>query len=223
MTIYDIHTPCDMRNGFLDEILQSEQKNAEFLSGHEKQAWDFELQRLIEKSFKGVKCVREKNVLLGSAAQDDVYARSSQAIMNDLQKREERKDWSKIPPALLLACEEGICHMGAEALRFILPAYMILSLKFNIQDHRVQLWLYSISGIYLRASEKAIAYYSQRFEFFTENQKQAVQMWFSKQRKIQQEDCSFSEKNVPFLPWEYADFLANGNGSSPFEFLKINP
>jgi len=212
-----------MRNWFLDEILQSEQENAEFLSGREKRAWDFELQCLIERSFKGVKCVREKNVLLGSAAQDDVFARSSQAIMNDLQKREERKHWSKISPALLLACEEGICHMGAEALRFIMPAYMILSLKFNIIDHRVLLWLYSMSGIYLSASEKAIAYYSQRFEFFTENQKQAVQMWFSQQRKIRREDGSFSEKDVPFLPWEYADFLANGNGCSPFEFLKLNP
>ena len=212
-----------MKNNFFNEILQSAQKHADFLSGQQNQAWDFDLQRLIEKAFKGVKCVKEKNVLLGSAAQDDVFARSSQAIMNDLHKREERKDWSKISPALLLACEEGICHMGAEALRFIMPAYMILSLKYNLQNHRVQLWLYSMSGIYLRASEKAIAYYSQRFELFTENQKQAVQMWFSQQRKIQHADCSFSEKNVPFLPWEYADFLANGNGSSPFEFLKINP
>lgn len=212
-----------MRNKFLDEILQSEQKEAEYLSGRKKQAWDFELQRLIEKAFIGVKCVREKNVLLGSAAQDDVFARSSQAIMNDLHKREERKDWSKISPALLLACEEGICDMGAEALRFIMPAYMILSLKYNIEDFRVLLWLCSMSGICLRASEKAIAYYSQRFELFTENQKQAVQKWFSQQRKIEHEDCSFSEKDVPFLPWEYADFLANGNGRSPCEYLELNP
>lgn len=212
-----------MNNDFYQKIIQTAQEQSFFLSERQNKIWDFEQQRLIEKAFRGVKCVREKNVLLGSAAQDDAFACSSQAIMNDLQKREERKDWSNISPALLLACEEGICHMGSEALRFMMPAYMILSLKYNIQDYRVQLWLYSMSGIYIRASEKTIAYYSQRFELFTENQKQVVQMWFSQQRKIQQENCPFSEKNVPFLPWEYADFVAKGNGISPFEYLKLNP
>ena len=212
-----------MNNDFFHEILQTSQKESVFLSERQNKIWDFELQRLIEKAFRKVKCVGEKNVLLGSAAQDDALACSSQAIMSDLHKHEERKDWSKISPGLLLACEEGICHMGAEDLRFIMPAYMILSLKYNINGYRMDLWLYSMSGIYIRASEKNIAYYSRRFEFFTENQKQAVQMWFSQQRKTQHEDGSFSEKSVPFLPWEYADFLANGNGRSPLEYLGLNP
>ena len=81
-----------MNNDFYQKIIQTAQEQSFFLSERQNKIWDFEQQRLIEKAFRGVKCVREKNVLLGSAAQDDAFACSSQAIMNDLQKREERKD-----------------------------------------------------------------------------------------------------------------------------------
>lgn len=204
-----------MGNEFYDSIAHAAQGEAAFLSQRQNRMWDFELQRLIEKAFKGTKCLQEKNVLLGAAALDD--ACYSKDVMEDLHKREERKDWSKISPTMLLACDDALHYLDSEGFRFLMPAYMILCLKYSIPE-LVRFWLYSMSGISVGANPEKIEYYSKRFELFSKKQKQAVQKWFSAQRQLQHSETPYSEKQVPFLPWEYVDFLKMDDG---FPLLNI--
>jgi len=213
--------PHYMKNEFYDSIVQSAQGKAAYLSQRQNRAWGFELQRQIEKAFKGVKCLQEKNVLLGSAALDDGCYTS--ALMEDLHKREERRDWSKISPAMLLACDDALYYLGVEGFRFLMPAYMILCLKYRIPE-LTALWLCAMSGISVRSGQEKIGHYSKRFELFSQKQMEAVQKWFSDQRRMQHSECPYSENNVPFFALGvcYADFLEDAKGLSAREYLKLS-
>ena len=102
-----------------------------------------------------------------------------------------------------------------------MPAYMILGLKYHIPE-RMRSLLRSMSSITVKSDKERISYYTRRFELFSGSQKSTMQKWFSYQRKLLHTDTPYSEKNVPFLPWEYESYQTTDNNISPLEYLDLS-
>lgn len=216
------------RNEFWDEISERARDIEASLAQKRNPEPDFELIRAIELAFRGVTCLREENVLLCTAAREDVCFCDSpshmRAVMQDLQRREERRDWSRIPPALLLACEEGLPYLGTEAFRFLMPAYMMLDLKYHPDEVLGSMRLAGMSGILTTSSPETVAFFTQRFADFSPRQKETVSLFFSWWRhKLRAEYPDADGESVLFLPWEYEDFRKRGDGFSPFEYFGLAP
>jgi hypothetical protein len=79
---------------------------------------------LIRAAFQGVKLGGGIGLLQGQGLDD--YA--AFATLAEYQARDEKDDWSRIPPELLDQCYSSLSFFDAEGMRFHLPAYLLADL-----------------------------------------------------------------------------------------------
>lgn len=163
----------------------------------------------IRKAFAGVRCLGEKVVLLGGEALDD-YA--SPGLIEILAQREERLHWEALTDAQLEACQCCLAYVGPEAYRFLLPAYMIFSLRYPEWEASV--------GVTPDTDEVLREYCFQRFALFTPEQ-QAVTSDFLNELRVR--DLKFIREEtycfMSFAPWEWLEWRERCPQTPPGAFL----
>lgn len=163
----------------------------------------------IRKAFAGVRCLGEKVVLLCGEALDD-YA--SPGLIEILAQREERLHWEALTDAQLAACSCCLSYVGPEAFRFLLPAYMIFSLRYPGWEESV--------GVTPDTDEVLREYCFRKFALFTQEQQAVVTDFLNEQRVmelefIKEEKACF----MHFAPWEWREWRESCPQMPPGAFL----
>ncbi len=157
----------------------------------------------IEEVFGDVTDEGAPNLALSGEALDGPYFPE---MLRILSRNEIRGDWRDIPHCLLFACDCCLSFVDAPAYRFLLPAYMCFSLKNYFSPDMVAT---------LAASEELLAFQLDKFGLFNAKQREAVTHFMNWHRR-----CDCCDLDLDFLlPWELEAYLAQGEHSSPQEWL----
>ncbi len=175
---------------FLDELERKCREARATLTRRQLSEEEETLRKRICKAFKGVTCMEER-ALLECYSWDD-YLTDPQ-LLTTLRAREERSNWTALPPELLLACDDGRYHAGPEAFRFILPAYMLLPLDYDSE------WLtdvfFYVYGVSKKKSRSGTTWKQEQYALLTDAQRATVEQWvdYLRQRELWDENAT--------LPW----------------------
>ncbi len=169
---------------FLDELERECRKTRATLTRRQLSEDEAALRKRILKAFKGVTC-KEERALLECYAWDD-YLNDPQ-LLTALRALEERRDWVALPPELLLVCADGRYHAGPEAFRFILPAYMLLSLDYD-SEWMTDLFFYAFGST-------GSSWKQEQYSLLSAEQRATVEQWVDSLRQRELWDDSFP------LPW----------------------
>ena len=113
---------------------------------------------LIRSAFHGVTLGEGVGLLQGQGIDDYEDAKT----IAEYRSRDEKLDWSRIPPEELSRCHSSLSFFDAEGMRFHLPAYLIADLEGTLdQDVVFHLTHFEILG-------------TSRFDILSDAQRHAV-------------------------------------------------
>ncbi len=175
---------------FFDNLAADTREARALLVRRQCSAEEDALRQRICKAFKGVICQKER-ALVECYSWDDYL--TDPKLLARIRAQEERRNWAALPPDLLLACADGRYHAGPEAFRFILPAYMLLSLDYDAT------WMDSVFFYAFGTSKKKRSlggeWQREQFSLLNSEQRATVEQWvdYLRQRELWDEDFT--------LPW----------------------
>ncbi len=149
------------------------------------------LRKRILKAFKGVTCQQER-AWLECEAWDD-YLTDPQ-LLGTLRAREERRNWAALPPELLLACDCAPYHAGPEAFRFLLPAYMLLSLDY--ESPWINDMLFAPFGVSKQKRASGGEWMQEKYSLLNNAQRSTVEQWMN---YLQQQNNWMNGNTLPWL------------------------
>ena len=97
----------------------------------------------IVSAFSGVSL--GKGIGLWEAQAIDDY--QTEEVQNKERERDEKEDWSTLESSVLQRCHSSLCFFDADGMRFHLPAFILASLKGEVDDPIFQLTLLDEYGI----------------------------------------------------------------------------